>query len=182
MFFKYEINLPSNRVYQRVIYTHHHNYQSKRRHENYQVLWNSKFVNQGIKNVSYLNLSPWNCNPQLKPSTTITGSGSFPASSKFINRRGHLGGALNKVGKKLLHINHNHRKKYIYINYRSTRDEKGCTTSDVPRIISRSQRGKSSSTNRKRGGSASPKKTASGFTTELHKVQRGTISERIFSV
>ena len=103
--------------------------------------------------------APWNCSPQLKPRTTITGFSSLPASSRLISRRGHFGGTL------------------------STREEKGCTTSDVPRIISRSQRAKSSSTSReKRFGRLSPKNTASGFTIELHSSQRGTTSLLIFPV
>ncbi len=56
----------------------------------------------------------------------------------------------------------------------STSPAKGWTVSDVPMIMSRSHSGRSLEARRwKRSGRASPKKTMSGFTRELHESHVG---------
>ena len=100
----------------------------------------------------------WNRRPELKPKNVQTGF-SLLTSSRLISNRGHLEGT------------------------RSTSDANGWTANDVPRIMRRSQRGKSSAAIcPTRFGRHSPKKTTSGLTTALQSSHRGTPSERICSV
>ena len=70
----------------------------------------------------------------------------------------------------------------LFLTHLSTREAKGCTVREVPRMMSKSHLGKSDCRHWKNfGGRPSPKKTMSGLTTPAHEVQLGTRSANISS-
>ena len=88
---------------------------------------------------------------------------------------------LGKLSLEIIYLG-NYLLGKLFLTHLSTREAKGCTVREVPRMMSKSHLGKSDCRHWKNfGGRPSPKKTMSGLTTPAHEVQLGTRSANISS-